>query len=56
MKSVTTHLWVCVDDEGRPRKAFHTKDEAMDAVADDTLSNEHLVDCYPDVPLMEAEE
>lgn len=53
--TVETHLFVAVDEDGVPRRAFHNREQAWDAVESDSYADEDLVDVFPDVPVIQKE-
>lgn len=53
---VETHLFVAVDAEGVPRRAYHDRTQAWDAVESTAYADADLVSIYPDVPVIEDPE
>lgn len=50
--SVETHLWVVLDEDSLPARAYHSREAAERAVASDAYGDHDLVDVVPDVPLL----
>jgi len=50
--SVETHLWVVLDEDGLPARAYHSREAAERAVGSDAYGDHDLVDVVPDVPLL----
>lgn len=53
--TVETHLFVAVDEDDVPRRAYHDRQQAWDAVESTSYADEDLVDVIPDVPVIQEE-
>lgn len=51
---VETHLFVVLDKDGNPARAYRSREAAQKAVESDSYATAELTDVWPDVPLMEG--
>jgi hypothetical protein len=52
---VETHLYVCLNEDDEPVRAYHDRGAAWDAVESDNYADETIVDVWPDIPIMEGD-
>lgn len=51
--TVETHIYVVLNENGNPVRAYHDRDAAWEAVETDSYLTEDCVQVWPDIPLME---
>ena len=52
---VETHLYVLLDEDGNPARAYRSREQASEAVNSESYADDHLVEIWPDVPLIESQ-